>query len=288
MHLPASRLVFVKALIAWAFALAGPGAAATEPQSSRAAPPAPTLHAAADGAAKPLIAPVASHGVALHAVTGGATFGDKLFGSDFARLFGQHVLLVAAAVAIAIGLGLPLGILAARRPALGQGLLALTGVLHTIPALALLAMLIPIAGGAGFAPALAALSLCALLPIVQNTRAGLAGVPPGLKQAALSLGLRPRQCLTSVELPLAMPVILAGVKTASVTAVGTATIAAFAGAGGFGERIVTGLASNDHATLLAGALPAAALALAVQALFAPVEKRHNRAAAARLGVAAHA
>jgi len=83
-------------------------------------------------------------------------------------------------------------------------------------------------------------------------------------------------------------VILAGVKTASVTAVGTATIAAFAGAGGFGERIVTGLASNDHATLLAGALPAAALALAVQALFAPVEKRHNRAAAARLGVAAHA
>ena len=280
MQLPASRLVFVKALAAWALALAalsGPSAAATESQGSQAAPPPASLPTAADGVAKPPAIPVvASRGAAT--APGGTTFGDKLFGSDFPRLLGQHVLLVACAVGIAAGLGMPLGIIAAGRPALGKGLLALTGMLQSIPALALLAMLIPLAGGIGTAPALVALVLYALLPIVQNTCTGVAGVPPGLKQAALSLGLQPRQCLIYVELPLAMPVILAGVKTAAVTTVGTATIAAFIGAGGFGERIATGLALNDNATLLAGAIPAAALALATQALFALAERRLARRA----------
>ncbi len=209
---------------------------------------------------------------------GRATFRDKLFGSDFWRLLRQHAALVCLAVAIAVAFGMPLGILAAARPALRQPVLASTGLLQTVPSLALLAMLIPLVGGIGTVPALVALVLYALLPIVQNTCTGLAGVPPGLRQAALSLGLRPRQRLVLIELPLAMPVILAGVKTAAVTTVGTATIAAFIGAGGFGERIATGLALNDHATLLAGALPAAALALATQALFALAERRIARRA----------
>ena len=201
-----------------------------------------------------------------------ASFATKLFGDDFWRLLGQHVLLTGVAVAVAIALGVPLGVLAANTPALRQPVLALAGVLQTIPSLALLAMLIPLLGNIGTGPALVALVVYALLPIVQNTCTGLGGIPAGLKQAALSLGLHPRQRLTLIELPLAMPVILAGVKTAAVTTVGTATIAAFIGAGGFGERIATGLALNDHATLLAGAIPAAALALVTQGLFAILER----------------
>jgi osmoprotectant transport system permease protein len=117
-----------------------------------------------------------------------------------------------------------------------------------------------------------ALFLYALLPIARNTHAGLLGVSGGLRDAALALGLTPRQALARVELPLALPVILAGVKTAAVVNVGTATIAAFVGAGGFGERIAQGLALNDHRMLLAGALPAAALALLVHGLFEGIER----------------
>lgn len=213
--------------------------------------------------------------------TGRASFASKLFGDDFARLLRQHVLLVVVAVGVAIALGVPLGILAAGTPALKQPVLALTGILQTIPSLALLAMLIPLLGSIGTAPALVALVLYALLPIVQNTCTGLAGLPAGLSQAALSLGLTPRQRLRLIDLPLAMPVITAGVKTAAVTTVGTATIAAFIGAGGFGERIATGLALNDNATLLAGAIPAAALALVTQALFAIAERRGGKSSASR-------
>jgi osmoprotectant transport system permease protein len=204
---------------------------------------------------------------------GRASFASKLFGDDFWRLLRQHVLLVVLGVGIAIVLGIPLGVLAAGTPALKQPVLAATGILQTIPSLALLAMLIPLLGNIGTGPALVALVLYALLPIVQNTCTGLAGVSAGLRQAALSLGLDPRQRLLLIELPLAMPVILAGAKTAAVTTVGTATIAAFIGAGGFGERIATGLALNDNATLLAGAIPAAMLALVTQMLFAIVENR---------------
>jgi osmoprotectant transport system permease protein len=125
-------------------------------------------------------------------------------------------------------------------------------------------------------PALIALFLYALLPITRNTHTGIIEVPRGLVQAGTALGLSRARILQRVELPLAMPVIMAGVKTAAVISVGTATIAAFIGAGGFGERITQGLALNDHAVLLAGALPAALLALAVHALFEIAERRLSR------------
>lgn len=196
----------------------------------------------------------------------------KLFGPDFARLGIEHLLLVFASLAASIALGLPLGILAARRPATQGVILGATGVAQTIPALALLAFLIPITGHIGPIPAFIALTVYALLPIVRNTHAGLTQITRGMKQAAQSLGLEPGTILLKIELPLATPTILAGIRTSAVINVGTATIAAFIGAGGFGERIVTGLALNDHATLLAGAIPAAALALIIEAGFSHAER----------------
>jgi osmoprotectant transport system permease protein len=147
------------------------------------------------------------------------------------------------------------------------------GVLQTIPSLALLAMLIPLLGAIGTGPALVALFVYALLPIVRNTATGLTEVPPGLRDAAKALGMSGRDTLLHVELPLAAPVILAGVKTAAVMSVGTATIAAFIGAGGYGERIATGLALNDNDLLLAGAIPAALLAILTQWAFDAAERR---------------
>jgi osmoprotectant transport system permease protein len=168
--------------------------------------------------------------------------------------------------------GIPLGILAFKYRVLEQPVLLATGLVQTIPSLALLAFLIPLTGAIGVWPALIALFLYALLPITRNAHAGLAQVSRGLIQAGTALGLTPRQILGNVTLPLAAPTILAGIKTSAVINVGTATIAAFIGAGGFGERISQGLALNDHAVLLAGALPAAALALAVHALFELAER----------------
>ena len=146
-------------------------------------------------------------------------------------------------------------------------MLGVVGVIQTIPSLALFAFLIAILGTIGTVPALIALFLYALLPIVRNTYAGLEAITRGMRQAALALGLTTRERLRRIELPLALPSILAGIKTSAVINVGTATIAAFVGAGGYGERIVSGLALNDNATLLAGAVPAAALALLVQGAF---------------------
>jgi osmoprotectant transport system permease protein len=197
---------------------------------------------------------------------------EAIFAPDFWRLLGQHVALVFGSLAAAIAIGVPLGILAARVRAVAQPVLLLTGLVQTIPSLALLAFLIPLTGAIGVWPATIALFLYALLPIVRNTHAGMLGVPAGLRQAAMALGLRRRDTLLKIELPLAMPTILAGVKTAAVINVGTATIAAFIGAGGFGERIAQGLALNDHLVLLAGAIPAAALALAVHGLFEVAER----------------
>lgn len=191
----------------------------------------------------------------------------KLFAPDLARLSRQHALLVLLSVAAACLLGIPLGILAAFVPRLRQLVMGFTGVLQTIPSLALLAMLIPLLGMIGTVPALIALFAYALLPIVRNTCTGIQQVPSGLRLAALALGLTPRQRLWHIDLPLAMPVMLAGIKTAAVMNVGTATIAAFIGAGGYGERIATGLALNDNEMLLAGAIPAAVFALVTQGLF---------------------
>ena len=155
-------------------------------------------------------------------------------------------------------------------------MLGVTGLLQTIPSLALLAVLISAMGTIGTAPALLALALYALLPIMRNTVTGLAGVPVGLRDAGTALGMRPGQTLRLVQLPLASPTILAGLRTATTIAIGTATIAAFIGAGGFGERIVTGLALNDRALMLAGALPAALLAVASEAVFEWIERSMRR------------
>jgi osmoprotectant transport system permease protein len=149
--------------------------------------------------------------------------------------------------------------------------LGLTGLLQTVPSLALLAVLISLIGAIGTLPALIALTLYSLLPIMRNTVTGLAEVPTGLRQAGTALGMTGAQSLRLVLLPLALPTLIAGVRTAATIAVGTATIAAFIGAGGFGERIVTGLALNDRELLMAGALPAAALALASELLFEGIE-----------------
>jgi len=195
------------------------------------------------------------------------TFLEKLFGPDFGRLTGEHVALVFISLLASVAVGIPLGILAAKRPATEGLVLGATGVLQTIPSLALLAVLIPLTGRIGAVPAFIALALYALLPIVRNTHTALAQISKGMREAAQSLGLTAGTILQKIELPLSAPTIVAGIKTSAVINVGTATIAAFIGAGGYGERIVTGLALNDHEMLLAGAIPAAVLALLIEAVF---------------------
>jgi osmoprotectant transport system permease protein len=214
----------------------------------------------------------------------------RLLAPDGARLLTQHLVLVLASLALAVTVAVPLGIAAHRLPRVAAPVMATVGLLQTLPSLALLAFLIALVGRIGFVPALLALFVYALLPIVRNTHAGLQGVSPGLVQAAQALGMTRAQTLRAIELPLALPTLMAGVKTAAVTNVGTATVAAFVGAGGLGERIVAGLAVNDSQLMLAGALPAAALAVAVQLLFDALERRatpaarqaqHNRATDSR-------
>ena len=200
-------------------------------------------------------------------------FWSVLFGDDFWRLTGEHLLLVFVSLAASVAVGVPLGVLAARLPATAQTVLGICGVIQTIPSLALLAFLIALLGAIGTFPALIALFLYALLPIVRNTHTGLVAVSRGMREAAMALGLTGCERMLLVELPLAAPSILAGIKTSAVINVGTATIAAFIGAGGYGERIATGLAINDNTTLLAGALPAAALAMVVQGVFELTERR---------------
>ena len=197
----------------------------------------------------------------------------QILAPDLGRLLLQHLALVFGSVLLGVAAGVPLGIAAQRHARLGALVLGAVGLIQTLPSLALLAFLIALMGTIGFAPALVALFLYALLPIVRNTQAGLAGVSAELRNAARALGLRSGQVLRLVELPLALPTLLAGVSTAAVINVGTATVAAFVGAGGLGERIVAGLAVNDTERMLAGAIPAALLALAVQGLFALLERR---------------
>ena len=201
-----------------------------------------------------------------------ASLWQRLFAPDFTRLAAEHLLLVFGSLVLAVLAGVPIGIAAWRWPRLAGWLLGAVAVLQTIPSLALLAFLIALVGSIGVVPAVIALFLYALLPIVRNTHAGLLNVTGAMAQAALSLGMTPRQALVHVQLPLAAPLLLAGIKTAAVINVGTATMAAFIGAGGFGERIVAGLAVNDSQVMLAGALPAAALALLVQLAFDGAER----------------
>ncbi len=221
-----------------------------------------------DGVAFDTIARDHLAGGKLPATTTGGGFWARLFGADLLRLTLQHLGLVVFSVGAAVALGVPLATWAAPHARWRGLLLGATGVLQTVPALALLAVLISALGRIGTLPALVALTAYALLPVMRNTCTGLAGVPGGLVMAGQALGLTAWQRLRHIELPLALPVIVAGVRTATSIAVGTATIAAFIGAGGYGERIVTGLALNDRELLLAGALPAAALALLFEGLFA--------------------
>ena len=208
-------------------------------------------------------------------------FLDALFGPDFWRLTREHLLLVFASLAASIAVGVPLGVLAAKVPRTGAVIFGIVGVVQTIPSLALLAFLIALLGAIGTVPALVALFLYALLPIVRNTCTGLVGIPRGMRQAAMALGLSTRDRMGLIEVPLALPSILAGISTSAVINVGTATIAAFIGAGGYGERIASGLALNDNATLLAGAIPAAVLALLIQVVFEVGERRFGWMARAK-------
>jgi osmoprotectant transport system permease protein len=192
---------------------------------------------------------------------------DVLIGADFGRLTGQHLLLVFASLGLSVGVGVPLGIWASRSRQAAGWILGSVGILQTVPSLALLAFLIPIMGMIGTAPAIVALFLYALLPIVRNTASGLADIPSSLRESAHALGLPASARLRLIELPLGARSILTGIKTSAVINVGTATIAAFVGAGGYGERIVAGLAVNDNMLLLAGAIPAALMAIALQVGF---------------------
>jgi osmoprotectant transport system permease protein len=183
----------------------------------------------------------------------------------------QHLALVGISLILAIVLAVPLGVLAARRRRLGQLVLGLTGILQTVPSLALFVFMIPLFG-IGAEPAIAALFLYSLLPIVRNTHAGLTGIQPSLLESAAALGLPPRVRLWRVELPLALRSILAGVKIAAVINVGTATLGALIGAGGYGQPILTGIRLDSIPLIMEGAVPAALLALVMQGAFELIER----------------
>lgn len=206
---------------------------------------------------------------------------QRLWAPDLWRLVGQHLLLVLVSVGAAALIAVPLGVVLFPHVRLRALALGAAGVMQTIPSLALLAVLIAAFGVIGRLPALVALTAYSILPILSNTCAGLAEVSPGLRSAGSALGMTRPQRMRWVELPIAMPTVIAGLRTACAIAIGTATIAAFIGAGGLGERIVTGLALNDSALMLAGALPAAALALLSELVFELLERYLRRQRARR-------
>jgi len=187
----------------------------------------------------------------------------------------EHLWLVGIATLAAVAVGVPLGILLTRRPFLRKPVLGSANVMQTIPSLALFGFLLPLpwVGERAEYLAILALTLYALLPILRNTHAGIAGVDPAVVEAARGMGMTDRQLLFQVELPLAFGVILAGVRVAAVISVGTATIAAAIGAGGLGEFIFRGVASVNNHLILAGALPAAALALTADLGLGLAERR---------------
>ncbi|HXH24032.1 MAG TPA: ABC transporter permease/substrate-binding protein [Vicinamibacterales bacterium] len=194
---------------------------------------------------------------------------------ELATMLQQHVALVSLATAAAAALGIPAGIAAAHRPRAGRPIIAAANISQTIPSLALLGFLLPLplVGGVGPRVALVALVLYALLPIVRGTVAGLRSIEPAVREAGVAMGMTPGQLLRFVELPLALPSIVAGVRIAVVTSVGTATIAAAVGAGGLGELIFRGLSMVDATVILAGAIPAAVLALVADGTLTWLERR---------------
>lgn len=186
----------------------------------------------------------------------------------------RHLVLVGISVGAAVAIGVPAGVVVARRVHASRAALAFANTVQTIPSLALFAFLIPvpIVGGTGVVPAIVALTLYALLPVLKNTITGLRGVDPAVRDAAVAMGMTPRQLLWRVDLPLSLSVILAGIRIATVVTVGTATIAAAIGAGGLGVFIFRGLTIINNHAILTGAIPAALLALLLDALLGLVER----------------
>ena len=201
-------------------------------------------------------------------------------GAEAIGLALEHLRLVGIATAIAVAIGLPLGVLVSRRPRLSGPVLGAANVLQTIPSLALFGFLIPLPflGGVGARTAVVALVVYALLPIIRNTVTGILGVDPAVREAASGMGMTDGELLRLVELPLASGVIMAGIRVAAVVGVGVATIAAAVGAGGLGVYIFRGVATVNDTLILAGALPAALMALAADGLLGLVERKLARRA----------
>ena len=208
-------------------------------------------------------------------------FLDYLFANrgEALTLTVDHLALVAVAMLIAVALGVPFGILITRRERLGRWVLGFANIMQTIPSLALFGFLLPVPllGGIGSRTAIVALALYALLPIVRNTYTGIRDIDPAVIEAARGLGMTDRQLLWYVELPLALGVIVAGIRVATVINVGVATVAAAIGAGGLGVFIFRGLALVDNHIILAGAIPAALLALAADFSLGWAERRLKQA-----------
>jgi osmoprotectant transport system permease protein len=197
---------------------------------------------------------------------------------EILHLSAEHVFLVFVAISIAVAIGVPIGILMTRRPRIGKPILAFANVVQTIPSLALFGFLIPIPyiGGIGTGTAVIALLLYSLLPIIRNTFTGISSVEPAVREAALGMGMTDGQILWQVEIPLSLGVIFAGIRVATVIAVGVATIAAAIGAGGLGMFIFRGTSMLDYRVILAGAIPAALIALTADFGMSALEKYFMR------------
>ncbi len=200
------------------------------------------------------------------------------YGSEILQETSTHLLLVGVSIGIATLVGIPLGILITRKTNLRQPILGIANILQTIPSLALFGFLIsvPIIGGIGAKTAIIALTLYSLLPIIRNTYTGIISVDPAIREAGRGMGMTDKQLLLQVEIPLALGVILAGVRVATVIAIGVATIAAAIGAGGLGVFVFRGIAMVNNDLILAGAVPAALLAILADWAIALVEQRLTR------------
>ncbi len=203
---------------------------------------------------------------------------DGALAGEILQRSGEHLLLVGSAIGLALAISLPLGLWISRRPRWAGPVLAAASTVQTVPSLAIFGLLltVPLLGGIGTTPAIVALTLYALLPLLRGLVTGLAQVPQGLKEAGRALGLSDRQVLLRVELPLALPTLMAGIRVATVIGVGVATIAAAIGAGGLGVFIFRGIATVNNGLILAGALPAAAIALLADGGLGLLERRLGR------------
>jgi osmoprotectant transport system permease protein len=199
----------------------------------------------------------------------------KILLREVVDLTGEHLVLVGVSSLLAVLIGVSLGILGTRRPALRETSITVANILQTIPSVALFGFLLPVPfiGGIGRHTAILCLVLYSLLPILRNTIVGIGSVDPTLREAAVAMGMTDQQLLRMVELPIAAPTILAGIRIAIVTNIGTAVIAAIIGGGGLGVLIFSGVASVNTVQILAGAIPAAAMALLVDAAMTALEKR---------------